>query len=137
VFLAVTCNDVNWPEDLATYRRGVAEDRQRYPMFGAATANVTPCAYWKHEPSEPPVKVDDQGPADVLMLQNRRDPVTPAVNAELLRQKFGQRARLVTVDDSGHGVYVLGGNACALNLTTAYLVDGKLPARDVACRPDH
>ncbi|MEU8607865.1 alpha/beta hydrolase [Actinoplanes sp. NPDC048791] len=134
VFLAVTCNDVNWPEDLATYRRGVAQDRKRYPMFGAATANITPCAYWKHEPSEPPVKVDNSGPADVLMLQNRRDPVTPAVNAELLRRKFGQRARLVTADDSGHGVYVLGGNACALNLTTAYLVDGKLPARDVACR---
>ena len=134
VFLAVTCNDVNWPEDLATYRRGVAEDRERYPMFGAATANITPCAYWKHEPSEPPVKVDAKGPADVLMLQNRRDPVTPAINAELLRQKFGQRAKLVTVDDSGHGVYVLGGNACALNLTTAYLVDGKLPARDIACR---
>jgi pimeloyl-ACP methyl ester carboxylesterase len=134
VFLAVTCNDVNWPEDLATYRRGVAADRRRYPMFGAATANVTPCAYWQHEPSEPPVQVDDIGPSGVLMLQNQRDPVTPAVNAKLLRQKFGQRARLVTVDDSGHGVYVLGGNACALNLTTAYLVDGKLPARDVTCR---
>ncbi|AGZ44022.1 TAP domain protein [Actinoplanes friuliensis DSM 7358] len=134
VFLAVTCNDVNWPEDLATYRRGVAEDRKRYPMFGAATANITPCAYWEHEPSEPPVKVDNRGPADVLMLQNRHDPVTPAINAQLLRQKFGQRARLVTVDDSGHGVYVLGGNACALDLATAYLVDGKMPARDLSCR---
>lgn len=133
VFLAVTCNDVNWPEDLSTYRRGVAEDRKRYPMFGAATANITPCAHWQNEPSEPPVKIDNKGPADVLMLQNRRDPVTPAINAKLLRQKFGQRAKLVTVDDSGHGVYVLGGNACALNLTTAYLVDGKLPAKDVAC----
>ncbi|GAA3924110.1 alpha/beta hydrolase [Amorphoplanes auranticolor] len=133
VFLAVTCNDVNWPEDVATYRRGVAEDRKRYPMFGAATANIIPCAYWKHEPSEP-VKVGNEGPAEVLILQNRRDPVTPAVNAQLLRQKLGQRAKLVTVDDSGHGVYVLGGNACALNLTTAYLVGGKLPARDITCR---
>lgn len=133
VFLAVTCNDIQWPEDVATYRRAVAEDRKRYPMFGAATANIIPCAYWKHEPSEPPVAVNRKGPADVLMLQNRRDPVTPAVNAELLRKKFGQRAKLVTTDDSGHGVYVLGGNACALNLTTAYLVDGKMPARDTMC----
>jgi pimeloyl-ACP methyl ester carboxylesterase len=134
VFLAVTCNDVDWPEDLATYRRDVAQDRKRYPMYGAAAANVLPCAYWKYEPSEPPVEVDDQGPANVLMLQNRHDPVTPAINAELLRQKFGQRARLVTAEESGHGVYVVGGNACVLNLATAYLVDGRMPARDTACR---
>jgi TAP-like protein len=42
----------------------------------------------------------------------------------------------VTVADSGHGVYVLGGNACALNLATAYLVSGKMPARDISCRSD-
>ncbi|MDY7091298.1 MAG: alpha/beta hydrolase, partial [Actinomycetota bacterium] len=119
VFLAVTCNDIDWPEDLATYRRDVAADRKRFPMYGAASANVLPCAYWKYEPSEPPVEVDAEGPANVLMLQNRHDPVTPALNAELLRRKFGQRARLVTADGSGHGVYVVGGNACALNLTTS------------------
>jgi hypothetical protein len=28
---------------------------------------------------------------------------------------------------------VLGGNACALNVTTKYLVDGVLPKRDVTC----
>jgi pimeloyl-ACP methyl ester carboxylesterase len=134
VFLAVTCNDVDWPEDLATYRRDVAEDRKRFPMYGAAAANVMPCAYWKFEPSEPPVEVDDEGPANVLMLQNRHDPVTPALNAELLRQMFGPRARLVTAEESGHGVYVVGGNACALNLTTSYLVDGRMPARDTTCR---
>jgi pimeloyl-ACP methyl ester carboxylesterase len=134
VFLAVTCNDIDWPEDLATYRRDVAADRGRYPMFGAAAANVTPCAYWKHEPAEPPAEIDATGPVNVLMLQNRYDPVTPAANAKLLRREFGPRARLVTTDGSGHGVYVLGGNACALNLATAYLVDGRMPARDTTCR---
>jgi pimeloyl-ACP methyl ester carboxylesterase len=134
VFLAVTCNDVDWPEDVATYRSDVAEDRKRFPMYGAAAANVLPCAYWKFEPSEPPVEVGDEGPANVLMLQNRHDPVTPALNAELLRQKFGPRARLVTAEESGHGVYVVGGNACALNVTTSYLVDGRMPARDMTCR---
>jgi hypothetical protein len=39
----------------------------------------------------------------------------------------------VSVDASGHGVYVLGDNACALNTTTRFLVDGTLPKRDVAC----
>ncbi|MFC6018043.1 alpha/beta hydrolase [Plantactinospora solaniradicis] len=136
VFLAVTCNDVEWPEDVETYRRAVAEDRERYPLYGAASANITPCAYWKYEPSEPPVAISDKGPRKVLILQNWHDPVTPLAGGKLLREQFGQRARLVTANESGHGVYVLGGNACVLNLTTSYLVDGTMPARDTTCRRD-
>ncbi|MFY1689529.1 alpha/beta hydrolase [Plantactinospora sp. WMMB782] len=136
VFLAVTCNDVEWPEDVATYRRAVASDRERYPLYGAASANILPCAYWRYEPSEPPVTISDQGPAKVLLLQNRHDPVTPLAGGKLLREKFGQRSRLVTTDGSGHGVYVLGGNACALNITTSYLVEGTMPTRDTTCRGD-
>ncbi|MCY1140892.1 alpha/beta hydrolase [Actinoplanes sp. Pm04-4] len=45
-------------------------------------------------------------------------------------RKLGPRATLITAEESGHGTYVLGDNACALNLATAYLVDGKRPARD-------
>ena len=133
VFLATTCNDVEWPESVDTYREAVAEDRERFPMFGAASANILPCAYWT-EPIEPPVRIDGEGPENVLILQNRRDPVTPLAGGELLHQKFGDRSRLVTVDGSGHGVYALGDNACALNIATTYLVEGDLPRRDVSCR---
>lgn len=133
VFLAVTCNDVEWPSDVRTYQRAVAEDRERYPLYGAASANIMPCAFWPYEPAEPPVAVDDEGPANVLVLQNRRDPVTPHRGGELLDEKFGDRSRLVSVDGSGHGVYVLGDNACALNTTTSFLVDGELPKRDTSC----
>ncbi|GAB7046224.1 alpha/beta hydrolase [Catenuloplanes indicus] len=130
VFLAVSCNDADWPEELDTYRRGVAEDRKRYPLYGAAAANVLPCAYWAWEPSEAPVGIV---PNDVLIVQNRHDPVTPLAGGELLRSAFGAQSRLVTVNGSGHGVYVLGGDGCALNVTTTYLVDGRLPARDTVC----
>ncbi|MER7696714.1 alpha/beta hydrolase [Streptomyces sp. NPDC096095] len=136
VFLAVTCNDVEWPEDVNTYRRGVAEDRARYPLYGAATANITPCAFWPYAPAEPPVEVGAEGPRNVLLLQNRRDASTPHLGGKSLREKFGDRARLVSVDDSGHGVYVLGGNSCALNTTTRYLVDGVMPSKDTSCRAD-
>ncbi|MFF0307474.1 alpha/beta hydrolase [Streptosporangium sp. NPDC004379] len=136
VYLAVTCNDRQWPEDVDTYRRAVTQDRERYPLFGAASANIIPCAFWKHEPAEPPVKINDQGPRNVLILQNRRDPVTPLAGGRLLREKFEKRSRLVVADESGHGVYVLGGNACALNVTTSYLVDGTMPAGDRTCRSD-
>ncbi|CAM02071.1 alpha/beta hydrolase [Saccharopolyspora erythraea] len=133
VFLAVTCNDVGWSEDVETYRRAVAEDRGKYPLYGAASANILPCAYWRHEPAEPPVRIGDDGPSNVLILQNLRDPVTPHRGGEMLREKFGQRSRLVSVDGSGHGVYVYGDNPCALNVTTDYLVDGELPDRDTFC----
>ncbi|MFD4402527.1 alpha/beta hydrolase [Nocardia sp. NPDC058499] len=133
VFLGVTCNDVEWPHDVQAYSRAVAEDREKYPLYGAAAANITPCAYWQLGPSEPPVRIDAEGPADVLILQNRRDPVTPLRGGELLDEKFGERSRLVTVDGSGHGVYVLGTNPCASEAATAYLVDGTMPEQDVTC----
>lgn len=136
VFLSVTCNDIEWPEDVNTYRRGVAEARERYPLFGAATANITPCAFWPHAPAEPPLKIDAEGPRNVLLLQNRRDASTPQRGGKMLREKFGNRARLVSVDDSGRGVYVLGDNSCALNTTTRYLVEGEMPVKDVFCRAD-
>ncbi len=134
VFRAVSGNDVQWPEDVNTYRRAVAQDRKRYSLFGAASANVTPCVFWQHEPTEPPVAIIDRGPRNVLILQNRRDPVTPIAGGQLLREKFGTRSRPVTVDESGHGVSVVGGNACALNLTTSDLVEGTMPAGDRTCR---
>ncbi|WP_433871092.1 alpha/beta hydrolase [Saccharopolyspora sp. CA-218241] len=129
----MTCNDVEWPEDVGTYQRAVAEDREKHPLYGAAAANIMPCAYWQQGPSEPPVAVDDDGPTNVLVVQNQRDPVTPLRGGELIDEKFGDRSRLVSVDASGHGAYVLGDNPCALNVTTKYLVDGTMPEQDMTC----
>ncbi|MGX6511700.1 alpha/beta hydrolase [Rhodococcus sp. SJ-2] len=133
VFLAVTCNDVEWPDDADTYRRAVDDDRETYPLFGAAAANIMPCAFWQDTPAEPPVAIDDDGPTNVLIAQNRRDPVTPLRGGELLDDKFGERSRLLTVDGSGHGVYALGNNPCAQSIITDFLVEGMLPEQDTAC----
>ncbi|MBK1784106.1 alpha/beta fold hydrolase [Prauserella sp. ASG 168] len=134
VFLTVTCNDVEWPEDVDTYRKGVEEDRVKYPLFGAATANILPCAFWEHEPVEPPVAVNDEGPENILITQNLRDPATPHSGGELMREKFEDRSRLVSVDATGHGAYLLSGNSCALDVTTNFLVDGEMPKWDKFCR---
>lgn len=133
VFLAVTCNDVDFTADVGAYQRAVAEDRKRYPLYGAATANITPCAFWATEPAEPPVPVVDDGPQNILIVQNRRDPVTPYAGGVLLREKFAQRSKLVSVDGSGHGVYIYGDSACADNTTTDFLVNGTMPATDKRC----
>ncbi|WP_250007857.1 alpha/beta fold hydrolase [Actinoplanes sp. M2I2] len=126
-FLAVTCNDSEWPSNVGAYRRSVAEDREKYPMFGAASANINPCAFWSLGPTEPQVAVNDDGPANILILQNRRDAATPLRGGQIIRAKFADRSRLVTVDENQHGVYVYDDNPCALNIGTAWLVDGVLP----------
>ena len=133
-FLAVTCNDTDWAEDVETYQRNVAADREAFPLFGAAAANVNPCAFWHNDPIDPPVEINAKGPENVLVIQNLRDPATPHLGAEIASDAFGDRARLVSVDAGGHGVYVYDDNPCALNTTTRFLLDGNLPESDVFCR---
>ncbi|MEV7555746.1 alpha/beta hydrolase [Amycolatopsis sp. NPDC089917] len=130
--LHVICNDSDWPEDVGTYRRNVAIDRFRHPMFGAAGADITPCAYWPSEPIEPPVKITGRGPSNVLIVQNLRDPATPLAGARKLREAFGDRARMVTADQGGHLAYLFKDNQCANDLATRFLVTGERPD-DRAC----
>jgi hypothetical protein len=80
------------------------------------------------------VEITGKGPAGILLVQNVRDVSTPHSGAEMLREKPGDRARLVSVDATGHGVYIIGGNSCAWNTTTSRLADGTMPERDVTCR---
>ena len=54
------------------------------------------------------------------------------VNALELRSAFGERARMVTVDQGGHGVY-LGLNQCGNTAVTNFLVTGERPAHDLHC----
>ncbi|GAA2931724.1 alpha/beta hydrolase [Streptomyces thioluteus] len=129
----VICGDSHWPTKIGTYQRNAAIDRAKYPLVGGSTGSIGPCAFWPHERPEPPVHIDDQGPSNVLMVQNERDPGTPLVGAQELRQAFGQRARLVTADQGGHGVYPFGSNTCANDTATAFLTTGRRPAKDLAC----
>nr|WP_043733783.1 alpha/beta hydrolase [Streptomyces zinciresistens] len=130
---AVICGDAAWPRSIGEYQRRVAVDRLRYPLMGASTAGVGPCAYWPRSWVREPVRVGDRGPSNILMVQNERDPGTPLAGARSLRQAFGARAVMVTADQGGHGVYVTGGNRCADDAVTAYLTTGRRPARDLAC----
>jgi len=130
--LYMTCDDSRWPTSVQTYQRQVAIDRVQYPMYGAAAADIQPCAFWR-DPIEPPVRIDDRGPSNVLMAQNLRDPVTPLASALQMRQALGDRARMVTADQGGHGVYLVNANQCANNAVTTFLTTGRRPAHDLAC----
>jgi pimeloyl-ACP methyl ester carboxylesterase len=130
--LHLACNSPGWPHDVRTYQDHVAQDRVGYPLFGAAAANVWPCAFWPAEP-EQPVNIGQAGSSNILLVNNLRDPGTVYVGAVELRRALGGRSRLVTVDQGGHLSYLFGDNACADGIETAFLVDGMRPPTDWFC----
>lgn len=137
VTVGVICNDVDWPRSVPAYARAVAADRARYPLTGGMPANVTPCAFWKGGAVEKPVRLTDDGPSSILMIQNLRDPSTPHASGLRMRAALGDRARLVSVDRGGHGVYLTAaggaGNACGDRTVTRFLLTGERPDADVRC----
>ncbi|MFJ3925342.1 alpha/beta hydrolase [Streptomyces sp. NPDC090022] len=134
LMVGVICNDVAWPAPSADdYRRAVAADRAAHPLTAGMPVNVLPCAFWKDAPAEKPVRITADGPSNVLMLQSRRDPATPYAGALEMRRALGPRARMVTVEQGGHSLYVGNGNACGNRAVTTFLTTGERPARDTSC----
>ncbi|MEU7131940.1 alpha/beta hydrolase [Streptomyces sp. NPDC046261] len=133
VLFGVLCNDMRWPRSLPGYARDVAVDRVRHPLTAGMPVGVTPCAFWPYDPTDKPTRITPDGPSNVLMVQNLRDPATPYRGALKMRQAFSDRARMVSVDAGGHGVYLGSGNACSDRAVTTFLTTGQRPARDVLC----
>ncbi|GHG08020.1 alpha/beta hydrolase [Streptomyces filamentosus] len=138
VTVGVVCNDVDWPRSVPAYARAVAADRIRHPLTGGMPVNVTPCAFWKGGAVEKPVRLTGNGPSNILMIQNLRDPSTPHSSGLKMREALGPRARMVSVDRGGHGSYLVAaggtGNACGDRTVTRFLLTGERPATDVLCR---
>ncbi|MFE5946658.1 alpha/beta hydrolase [Streptomyces sp. NPDC056480] len=134
ITVGVICNDVNWPASVAAHERAVAESRERFPLTAGMPANITPCSFWKGGAAEKPVRITDRGPSNILMIQNLRDPSTPYAKGMGMRRALGDRARLVSVDHGGHGVYLGNGNACGDRAVTRFLTEGVRPDADVLCR---
>jgi pimeloyl-ACP methyl ester carboxylesterase len=132
--LAVLCDDVQWSRTPLQYQTELDQDSQSYPLFGPYPSNIWECAFWPNAPIEPPVQITANGPANILMLQNLRDPNTPYSGAQEMHSALGQRSRLVTIDGGGHAVYGLEPNSvCAATIATDYLANGVFPAGDLFC----
>ncbi|MFB9298605.1 alpha/beta hydrolase [Kibdelosporangium philippinense] len=131
----ISCNDVAASRNVAEYQLDVLADRKKNPISNGMPANIRPCAFWPVEPYEPAVRITDRGPSNIVLTQNLRDPATPLVGAQAMRSLLGNRSRLVTGDDGGHGAYLTNGNTCLDTAGTDFLVHGKFPAQDVHCGP--
>ena len=132
-FLDVVCNDSTWPSSIRTYQHDVAVDRLRYPMFGAAAADISPCAFWPTQHRQPKVRIGDRGPSNLLIVQNRRDPVTTLTDAQMMRRALGHRARMVVADQGGHLAYLFLRNKCLNDAATRFLASGTRSRRDLNC----
>jgi pimeloyl-ACP methyl ester carboxylesterase len=130
--LAILCGDVTWPRSEGQYRHEFHADSRSYPMFGPLGSNIWPCAYWPN-PIEPPVQISSNGPGNILILQNLRDPNTPYAGGLGMHAALGPRSRLVTLDGGGHAIFGYETNACVNRMAVAYLQDGVRPGQDVFC----
>ncbi|UQA38344.1 alpha/beta hydrolase [Streptomyces sp. HNA39] len=131
-FWAVVCGDNSaaWPRNPERYRQDAIADKGRYPLFGDFASSIKPCAFWNTS-VEPATKVHNK--VGSLIVQNEWDSQTPLPSAQALHTVM-KRSKMVTVlGGEGHGVYP-SGNACTDGTVTGYLLTGKLPAKDVACR---
>jgi hypothetical protein len=70
--LAVFCQDTVWPRAVETYQQSQELDSVLFPVAGAMTGNIGPCAFWRYPPTEPPVSITDRGPRNILMHHLRR-----------------------------------------------------------------
>jgi len=131
--LAVVCDDAAWSRSPAQYQQELTVDKLLFPKFGELGSNIWPCAYWHNQPQEPLVPINANGPTNILMIQNKRDPATPYIGALETRVLFLNRARMVSVEQGGHAAAYLAANQCATDAANNYLASGVLPVFDTTC----
>jgi pimeloyl-ACP methyl ester carboxylesterase len=132
---ATACNDVTWPGPGHDYAADVARNRAAYPLTAGMPVNIRPCAFWPYQPAEPATRISPHGPANIVMIQNRRDPATPLTGALRMHQALGPRARMIVVESGGHDAYLANGNTCGDQAVTAFLADGTRPDRPIVTCP--
>ncbi|MEU2711486.1 alpha/beta hydrolase [Streptomyces sp. NPDC007205] len=132
-FWAVVCGDTAaWPRDPEQYRRDAIRDKAEYPLYGDFASNITPCAFWT-EPAEPVTAVDNN--VGVLTVQNQWDSQTPLASGLGMHRALKGSRMVYVKGGEGHGVYATDPRSCADRTVNAYLSNGRLPARDVTCKP--
>ncbi|WP_158843358.1 alpha/beta hydrolase [Saccharothrix deserti] len=127
---AITCNDTKFKHNRATLAAEAERLGRQYPLIGYYQV-LAPCAFWDR-PQLELKKPTGKGVPPVLMVQSVRDPATPLEGAQRAHRNF-EGSRLLTVTDEGdHGVYGFG-NACVDDIVEAFIVDGKVPPKDLTC----
>lgn len=128
-FFAVTCNDGKYTPSGSYWNQFGRRAAAAWPFVGDFYG-MQPCAYWPAQFSFP--KIDRQSFPPVLMVQSEMDSATAYEGARRTRQQL-PGARMISVDNEfAHGIYPYS-DTCVDRTVEAYLLQGQLPATDVAC----
>lgn len=133
---AVMCSEADNPNTNEAWVKAAARADRQAPGFGPQWNYMTSvCAGWKFKGENAFKGSFKSKPAGgMLVMSTLHDPATPYSGAQAVR-KLVSNSRLVTVPGWGHATLDVSG--CATKARNDYLLTGKLPARDLSCRPDH
>lgn len=127
--IAIRCQDTRSPSVPGTIATWLI-DRVRYPLIGKYGPQE--CAFWATPPTGSPVT--GRGMPPVLMVQNTGDPATPYDGGLRAHRKTPGSRLLTVVDEYSHAAFNLMGNACVDSYGRDWLINGRLPRRDVTCQ---
>lgn len=129
-FYNIQCNDTPHRGGPASLVANSEAQGRMFPLYGYHTI-IDPCAFWER-PDLQLREPTGAGAPPALMLQSENDPATAVEGARIAHDEFAD-SRMVTVRDEGdHGVYGAG-NECVDRTVEDYLVDGRVPERDLTC----
>ncbi|MCW5252851.1 alpha/beta hydrolase [Streptomyces sp. SHP 1-2] len=136
VYTAVECNDAPWPTDFRVWDRDNTRLARTAPFetWDNVWTNL-PCAFWR-APRQLPLDVRT-APGELpptLILAAERDAAAPYAGALELRRRLAGSVLVTERGAGSHGV-AGGPNVCVNAHLEAYLLDGRVPARDVSCAP--
>ncbi|MGJ3190352.1 alpha/beta fold hydrolase [Paenarthrobacter sp. FR1] len=127
--LAIVCGDSTMPTDPEWYWDEIQRQRVDQPIFAPVHHTITPCSFWRDAPPTP-LTIDNTIPA--LQIQAVGDTRT-TYEEGLGMHRAMKGSRLLTVPGRNHALFPTYGNECANAAVNQYLLDGKLPVKDVVC----
>lgn len=132
---AVECGDSPNPTKPWRYPAIAAQAFREAPDFGpVVTYGDATCVNWSRQEDTYTGPFDRWTPTKILVIGNRYDPSTPYVNSLKMTREL-RRGHLLTVDGYGHTV-LLNSSACASRRIEDYMIEGRLPRRDLVCEQD-
>lgn len=142
---ARTCNIDSWSHDLDEIVDTARQLAATAPLTYSGMNFAAVCAFWPESHTGTSTAGFDRI-GSALLMANERDPVTPISGARAARSIIPNSRLITVVGRPGHLVLpqtrpkglpgsVPGTSACARAVTVEYLVHGRLPDQDTACRP--
>ncbi|HEX6342113.1 alpha/beta hydrolase [Umezawaea sp.] len=128
---ATTCQDLPDPRTAAQVRGDATGVARTAPVYGLELTSGAPCRHWPAPAPVPPHRLRAPGVAPVLVIGITGDTAGPyRWSTELTAQL--DNARLLTLDGSGHGAYLL--SRCVRGAVNTFLTTGVLPPAGEVCR---